>query len=118
MRMHALALTLLLVAAPAFAQDLNGRFAGTMATPMGDFPIAFVFKAEGPKLTGAMIGMDGAESQSPTGRWREIRSGTVTLDFGGMALEMLYKGVVSGDEIKLDGTVFDMPFQLVVTKTK
>ena len=28
------------------------------------------------------------------------------------------KGVLSGDEIKLDGTVFDMPFQLVVSRVK
>ena len=119
MRMHALALTLLLVAAPAFAQDLNGRFAGTMATPMGDFPIAFVFKAEGPKLTGAMIGIDGAEIPIANGKVEgNTISYSVTLDFGGMALEMLYKGVVTGDEIKLDGTVFDMPFQLVVKKTQ
>ena len=35
-----------------------------------------------------------------------------------MPRELLNTGVVSGEEIKLDGTVFDMPFQLVVKKSK
>jgi hypothetical protein len=119
MKMPTLALVILLVAAPAFAADVDGRWGGTMATPMGDFPIAFVFKADGAALTGAMIGMDGAEIPIANGKVDgNTISYTVTLDFGGMALEMIYKGVLKGDEIKLDGTVFDMPFELVVKRVK
>jgi len=119
MRMGALILGLLLLAAPAFAADVDGKWTGTMSTPGGDFPITFNFKADGSKLTGSMTGMDGMEIPIANGKvdGNQI-SYTVTVDFGGMALEMVYKGVVTPAEIKLDMSVFDMPFQIVVKKDK
>jgi len=119
MRMGALILGLLLLAAPAFAADVDGKWTGTMSTPGGDFPLTFTFKADGAKLTGSMTGMDGMEIPITNGKvdGNQI-SYTVTIDFGGMALEMIYKGVVTPAEIKLDMSVFDMPFQLVVKKEK
>ena len=117
MKIRVLALGILLLAMPAFADDVDGKWTGTMATPNGEFPISFVFKADGAKLTGAMIGMDGAEIPIANGtiEGKNI-SYTVSLDFGGMKLEFAYKGVVSPTEIKLSGVVFDMPFELVVKK--
>ena len=119
MRMGALILGLLLLAAPAFAADVDGKWTGTMSTPGGDFPLTFTFKADGAKLTGSMTGMDGMEIPITNGKvdGNQI-SYTVTIDFGGMALEMIYKGVVTPAEIKLDMSVFDMPFQVVVKKEK
>ena len=119
MRMGALILGLLLLAAPAFAADVDGKWTGTMSTPGGDFPLTFTFKTDGSKLTGSMTGMDGMEIPITNGKvdGNQI-SYTVTIDFGGMALEMIYKGVVTPAEIKLDMSVFDMPFQLVVKKEK
>jgi hypothetical protein len=116
-RMAALTLGLLLLAAPAFAADVDGKWTGTMSTPGGDFPLTFTFKADGSKLTGSMTGMDGMEIPIANGKvdGNQI-SYTVTIDFGGMALEMVYKGVVTPAEIKLDMSVFDMPFQIVVKK--
>ena len=118
-RMAALILGLLLLAAPAFAADVDGKWTGTMSTPGGDFPITFNFKADGSKLTGSMIGMDGMEIPIANGKvdGNQI-SYTVTIDFGGNSLEMIYKGVVTPAEIKLDMSVFDMPFQIVVKKEK
>ena len=119
MRMGALILGLLLLAAPAFAADVDGKWTGTMSTPGGDFLIAFNFKADGTKLTGSMTGMDGMEIPITNGKVEGNQiSYTVTIDLGGMALEMVYKGVVTPAEIKLDMSVFDMPFQLVVKKEK
>ena len=116
-RMAALILGLLLLAAPAFAADVDGKWTGTMSTPGGDFPITFTFKADGSKLTGSMTGMDGMEIPIANGKVEGNQiSYTVTIDFGGMALEMVYKGVVTPAEIKLDMSVFDMPFQIVVKK--
>jgi hypothetical protein len=110
-------LGILLVAAPAFAADVDGRWTGTMATPMGDVPITFTFKADGDTLTGSMLGMDGGEIPIANGTIEGDKiSYTVTLDFGGMQLEMIYKGAVSKEEIKLDLEVFGMPFDLVVKK--
>ena len=118
-RMAALILGLLLLATPAFAADVDGKWGGTMSTPGGDFPIGFVFKADGPKLTGTMIGMDGMELPIKDGKIDGDKiSYSVTIDLGGMMLELVYKGVVTASEIKLDLSVFDMPFQFVVKKEK
>lgn len=109
----------LALAVPLFAADVDGRWSGTVSTPGGDFPVTFVFKADGSKLTGTMLGMDGAEIPIADGKIDGSKiSFNVTLDFGGMSLQILYNGVVSAEKIDLDGSVFDMPFQLVVTKQK
>ena len=118
-RTGALILGLLLLATPAFAADVDGKWSGTMNTPGGDFPVGFVFKSDGAKLTGTMIGMDGMELPITNGKIDGDKiSYTVTIDFGGMMLELVYKGVVTASEIKLDMSVFDMPFQFVVKKEK
>ena len=87
-------LGILLTAGPAFAADVDGKWTGTMATPMGDVPLTFTFKADGDKLTGSMLGMDGSEIPITNGK---------------------VEGVSKG-EIKLDMEVFGMPFDLVVKK--
>jgi hypothetical protein len=116
-RICPLILGILLLAAPAFAADIDGRWTGPMVTPMGEVSMTFVFRAEGDKLTGSMIGMDGAEIAIANGKIEGDKiSYTVTIDFGGMALEMNYRGVVTATEIKLDLDVFGMPFDLVVKK--
>jgi hypothetical protein len=115
----ALLVGLLLVAAPAFAADVDGSWTGTIATPMGDFPVAFTFKADGATLTGSMQGMDGAQLPIKNGKIDGNKiSFSVSLDFGGMPLELSYAGVVSPAEIKFQGEAAGMPFELVVTKTK
>jgi hypothetical protein len=119
MRIRALVLGIVLIATSAYAADVDGRWSGSLSTPGGDFPIAFVFKADGAKLTGTMIGMDGAELPIVDGKIDgDNISYRVTIDFGGMPLELVYKGVVSASDIKLDMSAMDMPFQLVVKKEK
>jgi hypothetical protein len=84
---------------------------------MGEVPVTFNFKADGDKLTGSMLGMDGNEIPIANGKIEGDKiSYTVTLDFGGMSLELIYKGVVAAGEITLDMEVFGMPFNFVVKK--
>ena len=40
----------------------------------------------------------------------------LSLDFGGNALKLTYKGVVAADQIKISGDAGGMPFELVVKK--
>jgi hypothetical protein len=88
---------LLFLAVSAFAADVDGKWKGSVSTPNGDFPVAFTFKAEGPTLNGSMTGMDGAEIAIKEGK---VDGGnisfSVTLDLGGMPLQLNYKGVVAG----------------------
>ncbi len=108
---------LLLVAVSVFAADVDGKWAGSVSTPNGDFPQAFTFKADGAKLTGSMTGMDGMEIAIKDGKVDGNNvSFSVSLDFGGMPFTLIYHGVVAQDQIKLTGDAMGMPFELVVKK--
>lgn len=113
----ALVLAFTLAAAPAFAADVDGKWAGTISTPGGDFPVAFEFKSDGTTLTGT--------TQSPDGMSINIKDGKidgdkvtfgVTLDFGGMALDIAYSGVVTPSEMKMKADVAGMALEFVVKK--
>jgi len=117
-RLGTLLVAMMLLAAPAFAADVDGRWAGTMSTPGGDFAVTFNFKADGDKLTGSMIGMDGTPIPITGGAIAGDKiSYVVTIDAGGMVFEISFTGVVSSaTEIRLEASVFDMPIPLLVRK--
>jgi hypothetical protein len=107
-----------LLAVSGLAADVDGKWTGTMTTPMGDAPVAFVFKADGAKLTGSTTGPDGAEIKIADGKIDGAKmTFTVTFDFGGMPLMLNYAGVQSGNEIKFVIDIFGMPLDLVVKKS-
>ena len=118
MKIGALVLGVMLLAAPAFAHDVDGKWNGTVSTPMGDIPVAFEFKADGATLTGTSSGPDGSTIQIKDGK---IDGQTITfmmsIDAGGMPLDLNYKGAVTAAEIKFTLEVFGMPFEFVVKKT-
>jgi hypothetical protein len=88
-----------------------------MVTPMGDFPVAYEFKADGTTLTGSTMGPDGSPIPIKNGKIDGNKiTFTVTLDFGGMAIDLNYTGEVSPAEIKMTGDFAGMPFEFVVKK--
>jgi len=110
---------LLLLAVSAFAADVDGKWSGSMATPMGDIPIGFTLKADGAKLTGSTTGPDGTDIAIKDGKVDGANiSFNVTFDFGGMPFTLAYKGVLSGDTIKFSGDAGGMPFEVTVKKAK
>jgi hypothetical protein len=110
---------LLLLVVSAFAADVDGKWTGTMSTPMGDIPVGFTLKADGATLTGTTMGPDGADVAIKDGKVDGANiSFTVTFDFGGMPFMLSYKGVVSGGTIKFNIDVAGMPFELTVNKAK
>jgi hypothetical protein len=119
MKFYAALAGLLLLTVSAFAADVDGKWAGTMATPMGDIPVGFTLKADGAKLTGTTMGPDGGDVAIKDGKIDGANiSFTVTFDFGGMPFMLAYKGVVSGDSIKFNIDAAGMPFELEVKKAK
>lgn len=117
MKLSVLVLGLFLLAAPAFAADVDGKWSGTIDTPNGAFPVAFTFKADGATLTGSQLGMDGMEIPIKDGKVDgTMITFLVSLDFGGMPFELSYKGEVSPSEIKLTAEAFGMPFEFTVKK--
>ncbi|MBZ5580151.1 MAG: hypothetical protein LAP40_26630 [Acidobacteriia bacterium] len=119
MRFRSLAIGLLLLAASAFAADVDGKWTGSVNTPNGDFPVTFQFKADRAALTGSMLGMDGNNIAIKDGKVDGANiTFSVTLDFGGMPFTLNYKGVVSTDQIKLSGDAGGQAFELVVKKSQ
>ena len=110
---------LLLVSAPAFAAPVDGKWTGSLDTPMGPVPVAFTFKADGAMLAGSTTGPDGSETAIKAGKVDGDKiSFTVDIDFGGMGITLSYSGVVSADQIKMTLDFMGMPFDFVVKKAQ
>lgn len=106
-----------LSAASAFAADVDGKWSGTLNTPMGDVPIGFTFKADGGTLTGTTTGPDGAEIAIKNGKVDGDKiTFMVSIDFGGMAVDINYSGVLKGGEIAMTLDFAGMPFNFTVKK--
>ena len=117
MKMYALAFAILLISAPAFAADVDGKWSGALATPNGDVNIAFEFKADGTSLTGSQTGPDGSTLAIKNGRIDGDKiSFVVTVAFGDMSFDVNYTGVVSPAEIKMTIDFAGMPFEFVAKK--
>ncbi len=111
MKIFALALSLLVIAAFAFGADIDGKWSGQYNSGMGDpMTLVYTFKAEGNTLTGTSLG--GPETQVP------IKDGkidgnnisfVVAVDFGGQEMKFNYKGVLKGDEIELSFEIAGAP---------
>jgi hypothetical protein len=113
----ALAIGLLLLAPPAFAADVDGKWSGSFDTPNGPITVSFTFKADGNTLTGSTTGPDGATVAIKNGKIDGNNiSFAIDVDFGGMAFTLEYKGVVSPDQIKLTADFMGMPFEFTVKK--
>lgn len=119
MKIRALVLVLgmLVLAAPAFAADVDGKWTGSIDTPNGAVTVGFTFKADGSTLTGSTTSPDGGAVPIKNGKIDGNKiSFDVDLDFGGMAFTLSYTGVVSPDQIKLTADFMGMPFEFVVKK--
>jgi hypothetical protein len=120
MRLRALVAGFVLLAVSVFAAGVDGKWSGSVSTPAGDFPLVFTFKADGAKLTGTMQGMDGTDIKISDGGKvdGDKIAFSVTIDFGGMPFTLDYKGVVSGDQIKLTADAAGTPLEFVVKRAQ
>ena len=118
---------LLILAGMALGADIDGTWAGTIQGPDGGqgFPISYTFKAEGNVLTGSQPGMPGPDGTP--GKPIPIKDGkingnsisfTVVLDMMGQEMKMDYKGVLSGDTLKITGEAMGNPFEFTLKKAK
>ena len=118
MQLRTLFVGLILLTASALAADVDGKWSGSVNTPNGDITITYNFKADGAKLTGNMVGMDGNNIAVADGKIDGNKIAfSVTLDFGGMPFKIDYTGVVSASEIKLTSEFGGMPFEFTVKKS-
>ena len=89
----------------AWASDLNGKWVAQVQGQNGQTrETTFNFKVEGSKLTGTVSGRQGDNPISDGTIKGDDVSFTVIANFNGNQVKSLYKGKVSGDEIKLTRT--------------
>ena len=94
--------SVVLLLALAMAADIAGKWTGDMPGRGGDTTATtFNFKVDGEKLTGTMTGPQGdIPLQEGKVAGSQISFST-TLDFGGNTIKLLYKGTMSGDQMKM-----------------
>ena len=117
MKLRTLFLASLLAAAPAFAADVDGKWAGSIDTPNGAVPVSYTFKSSGATLTGSTVGPDGAAIAIKDGKIKgNAISFSIDLNFGGTATTVAYTGIVAPAEIKIHTEFMGMPLDFTVKK--
>ena len=95
-------LLVLFFASLGAAADVSGKWSGDVPGRGGDTtPTTFMFKADGDKLTGTMNGSQGELPLEDGKVSGDQIAFSTTLNFGGNSIKILYKGTVSGDQIKM-----------------
>lgn len=106
----------LLTVLPAFTAEITGTWTAAIDTQIGVQNYTYTFTVQDGKLTGT------AKSQFGE---TKITEGTVkgdeitfveSLDFQGQALRIVYKGKISGDEIKFNRQVGEVASEDFVAK--
>ena len=106
----------LLLLFTAFAADVSGTWTASFETQIGVQNYTYVFKVDGGKLTGTTKSQFG-ESKITEGSVKGDEITFVeTLDFQGQPLRIVYKGKISGDEIKFTRQVGDVASEDLVAK--
>ena len=122
MRFCALTAALLLVVAGlAFGADIDGKWTGSIAGPDGGagFPVNYTFKAEGTTLTGTTTGPDNSQIPLKNGKIEGNNiSFSIVMDMGGQEMKMDFKGVLTGDQIKITFDMMGTPSEFVVKRAK
>lgn len=117
-RILSIAMLAVAMATAALAADVTGTWAASFETQVGNQKYTYTFKVDGNKLTGK------AKSEFANAE-TEITEGTVNgdditfvenLNFQDMPLRIVYKGKISGDEIKFTRTILDMFMEDLVAK--
>jgi hypothetical protein len=95
-------LLVLLSTALGAAADVTGKWAGDVPVRGGDMtPTTFTFKVDGNKLTGSMTGPQGEVPLQDGKVSGDLIAFSTTVDFGGNTVKIIYKGMLSGDQIKM-----------------
>jgi hypothetical protein len=101
MKIIVFAVGCMLIAGLAFAADVDGNWEGETMVMNQPTKMAFTFKADGEKLTGTAPGPSGPVKIEDGKIKGNKLSFKFSIDWQQMKMTFKYKGVFSGDEIKL-----------------
>ena len=95
----------LMAAVVAFAADVNGTWTASFDTQVGQQNYTYTFKVTNGKLTGTAKSNLGEGTITDGAVNGDDITFTENLNYQGMPLMIVYKGKISGDEIKFTRTV-------------
>ena len=108
--------TLLLLVGPAFPADVTGTWTSAIDTQIGVQNYTYTFIVQDGKLTGTAKSEFGETKITEGAVKGDEISFVENLDFQGQSLRIVYKGKVSGDEIKFNRQVGDVASEDFVAK--
>ena len=118
MNVRVLPSLLVLMAFPAFAADVDGKWSGSLDTPNGPVQVSFLFRADGSTLTGTTTGPDGNSVALKNGKIDGDKiSFSFDVSFGADPVTFDYTGVVNGSELKLHTDFMGQAIDYNVKKT-
>ena len=105
---------LVLFSTVLFAADIDGKWNAKIETDMGEFSFVMEYKADGEKLSGAMIS-DMGEIKFTDGKisGNEIE---YSMDMQGMVIK--HKGTIDGDKINMKSTSDFGDNEFIMTRVK
>ena len=117
-RVSAAMLAIAAFAAVLIAADVNGEWTAAIETQVGVQNYTFTFKVEGEKLTGrARSAFANADTEISEGVVKgDDISFVENLVYEGMPLRIIYRGKISGDEIKFTRNVAEIADEPFVAK--
>ena len=120
MRNCLLVLALMLVAGFAFAAPIDGKWVGEVQGMDGNaMKISYTFKADGATLTGTTSSPDGKEIAIKDGKIDGNNiSFSIAIDMGGQEMKMEFKGVLSGDDLKLSMDMMGQAMEFPLKRAK
>lgn len=87
----------LMITALVFGADVAGRWTGQVPTRGDTVSATFTFKTEGGKVTGTMTGPQGEVELQDV----KVEGDQISFTSTGGNAKIVFKGTVSGDEIKM-----------------
>ena len=109
---------MLLVAGFAFAADIDGKWTGEIEFGGQSMPVEYTFKADGAKLTGSTMIMENpVEIQDGKIDGNNI-SFSITFGEGEQGMKIDYKGVLTGDQLKLSFDMMGQSTDIMLKKAK
>lgn len=107
-RIFSFATVWLAALAPLFGADITGTWTASFDTQVGVQNYTYTFKVDGNKLTGTAKSDNGTIQITDGSVNGDDVSFVENLNYQGMPLRIVYKGKVSGDEVKFTRIVADM----------
>jgi len=109
-------LFLALASVTALAADFNGKWTADVTTPRGTQTLTFDFHVDGTTLTGKVTSPRGDSDISEGKIDGDNISFVQVMKFNDNEIRFVYKGAISGDEIKMTRQAGDRPAVDVVAK--